>query len=241
MLTKYLLPTALAATLLFSMNATAGFVETDWQVIGDKKATLHQETGLEWLDLSVTGGKTINEVKAMLTTSLIGWRLPTFNEIKQLAAALAPVKQSPEYHYGTGAGVYANEFKMLGANIPNYYYGIYEKDNDSYGLSLYTTASPAANTLTSDAYFYLGYRLKDHSGAYRGGSTGLDVYRVYEGVYLVSDGGTTLSSISNPTLNANNPNAPINNTPVAAVSAPAVFGGMALSLMALFGRNKRRR
>ena len=46
-------------------------------------------------------------------------------------------------------------------------------------------------------------------------------------VFLVSDGGTTLSSINDPTININNPNAPIN---MADVSAPA--GVVATGLMA---------
>ena len=40
------------------------------------------------------------------------------------------------------------------------------------------------------------------------------------GAFLVSDGGTTLSSINNPALNGNNPNAPVNNQPVTDVPAP---------------------
>lgn len=229
MFSRTFLSAALAATVLFSVNANAGFLETDWQVAGDKKATLHQETGLEWLDLTVTGGKTINEVKAMLGTTLIGWRMPTFDEIKQLAAALAPTTQTPEYHYGYISGVYANEFKMLGSNVPNHYYGLYENGNVSYGFSLYSTASTAPNTL-SPGEMYFGYNLLSAGGGYRGGSSQLDVFRGYEGVYLVSDGGTTLSSLNDPMLNANNPNSPVNQQP-APVNAPASL--LAIALLAL--------
>lgn len=221
-----------AASLLLSVNAHAGFVETDWQTVGDKKATLHQETGLEWLDLTVTGGKTINEVRAMLNTSLVGWRMPTYDEIKQLAASMFPTMQGPEYHYGAISGAYANEFKMFGSNIANHYYGIFERDNRTYGMSLYSTTSTPPNTLSSGELYY-GYSLSSAGGGYRGGSSDLDVYRVYEGVYLVSDGGVTLSSLNNPTLNINNPNAPINSLPpVSDVYAPAV-GSLAFMLFAL--------
>lgn len=230
---------AIAITLLFSVNANAGFIETDWKTTGDKKATLHQETGLEWLDLTVTGGKTINEVKAMLGTTLVGWRMPTFDEIKQLAAALAPAIQTPESNWGTISSVYINEFQMFGANVANHYYGAYEHynapygSNITYGLSLYsTTTSTAPNTL-SPGSVYFGYGLANSGEAgYRGGSSQLDVFRVYEGVYLVSDGGTTLSSLNDPTLNANNPNAPVNQQPpVAPVNTPISL--LSLALLAL--------
>ena len=171
----------------------------------------------------------------MLGTSLIGWRMPTFDEIKRLAIALAPTIQTPESHYGYVSGVYANEFKMLGSNVPNHFYGIYENNNVSYGLSLYSTNSSAPNTLSSGE-MYFGYNLASHGGGYRGGSTGLDVFRVYEGVYLVSDGGTTLSSLNDPMLNANNPNSPANQQPVP-VNAPVSL--LALALIALGFRKQK--
>lgn len=55
------------------------------------------------------------------------------------------------------------------------------------------------------------------------------------GVYLVSDGGTTLSSINDPSININNPKAPIN---MADVSAPV---GLATAgvLMLMLGARRR--
>ena len=56
-----------------------------------------------------------------------------------------------------------------------------------------------------------------------------DTYNVAMSVFLVSDGGTTLSSINDPSLNINNPNAPINQVDV---PVAGFFGGaMLLSLM----------
>lgn len=60
-----------------AFNANAAFVTTYWQVAGDKKATLDTETGLEWLDLTQTDGKSYSEVSALLSTTLSGWRFPT--------------------------------------------------------------------------------------------------------------------------------------------------------------------
>jgi hypothetical protein len=55
------------------------------------------------------------------------------------------------------------------------------------------------------------------------------------GVFLVSDGGTTLSSIENPSLNINNANAPINQVPL-----PTTLGllGLAVSGMSFRRRSK---
>lgn len=55
------------------------------------------------------------------------------------------------------------------------------------------------------------------------------------GVWLVSDGGTTLTSINNPTLNLNNPKAPIN---MADVSAPAGLAAAGV-LMLMLGARRR--
>jgi parallel beta-helix repeat protein len=51
------------------------------------------------------------------------------------------------------------------------------------------------------------------------------------GVYLVSDGGTTLSSQQDPSINANNANAPAAN-----VSAPVLLGLMSLGLFGFASR-----
>jgi hypothetical protein len=53
------------------------------------------------------------------------------------------------------------------------------------------------------------------------------------GVYLVSDGGTTLSSINDPSLNANNANAP------ASVPLPATAALLGLGLLGFGARRKK--
>lgn len=57
------------------------------------------------------------------------------------------------------------------------------------------------------------------------------------GVYLVSDGGLTLSSINNPEININNPKSPINQ--VSDVSAHAGLGILGMFLMCLGFRRLR--
>lgn len=41
---------------LASGKASADFLHTDWQADGDSLATLHEETGLEWLKINSTLG-----------------------------------------------------------------------------------------------------------------------------------------------------------------------------------------
>jgi hypothetical protein len=53
------------------------------------------------------------------------------------------------------------------------------------------------------------------------------------GVYLVSDGGTTLNSQLDPSLNINNDNAPIND-----VYAPSLLGLMSLGLLGFSARRR---
>lgn len=55
-------------------------------------------------------------------------------------------------------------------------------------------------------------------------------------VFLVSDGGASLSSINNPSLNANNASAPINQ---ASVLLPATIGLLGLAMAGLSFRRKK--
>ena len=68
---------------MLSFGANAELIETDWKAGGDALATLHEETGLEWLDLTQTDGMSIDQVAAQTGEggSFEGWRIATFDEI----------------------------------------------------------------------------------------------------------------------------------------------------------------
>ena len=88
----------LLVTMLFACTANAtviaDFSERDWMVAGDKSLTFDQSTGLEWLDLTVTLGKSILATEAM---SLFGeFRWATNFEIEGLFDAVI---------YGSGTRV----------------------------------------------------------------------------------------------------------------------------------------
>lgn len=87
---KVLLAMSIAVSAL-AFNANAAFVATDWQVAGDKKATLDTTTGIEWLDLTLTDGKSYSEVSALLSTTLAGWRFPTQAEVHQMMSSFFSV------------------------------------------------------------------------------------------------------------------------------------------------------
>lgn len=53
-----------------------------------------------------------------------------------------------------------------------------------------------------------------------------DFSNVYSGVFLVSDGGETKSSIDNPNLNINDPSAPINTVSTPVLMSLLSFGGL---------------
>ena len=53
-------------TFCFSITAHAALIETDWAVTNDAALTLDSNTGLEWLDITVTAGLSYNDVVAEL-------------------------------------------------------------------------------------------------------------------------------------------------------------------------------
>ncbi|KZY36943.1 hypothetical protein A3729_28980, partial [Oleiphilus sp. HI0043] len=65
-----------------SINASAGFISQD-SGFGVDTITLHEETGLEWLDLTATQGRTVNDVLGQLDTGgdYSGFRHATFDEV----------------------------------------------------------------------------------------------------------------------------------------------------------------
>ena len=71
--------------LFFSLSANAGFVLTDYQTTGDNQAVLHEETGIEWLNLNQTIGMSIGNVeRALERGEFTGWRMPSIEEVNRL-------------------------------------------------------------------------------------------------------------------------------------------------------------
>lgn len=225
-------------------HAAAYFVATDWKNAGDGLATLDTSTGLEWLDLTQTKGKTIAQVQSQLPTLYAGWRLPTHDEVSTLLAnmlgehfQLVNKNTREEIRGLTGPRLAITEFyTLLGrTNIYHCCGGLYRY------WSLGYHANENGVTVISGADHNLG-----SGGHIMWAVNSLTSYSQYTpsllGVYLVSDGGVTLSSINDPQINGNNPNSPINqgNGGLNDVPAPAgLFAMFSFFAISLFQRRRK--
>jgi hypothetical protein len=225
--------TLIAATLLLSMtSAQAAFVHKDWKVSGDARATLHEETGIEWLKLDNTSNRSMDEVSA--DAAFTGWRLPTRGEVNTLIGdMLSPLafNSSPVAYSGSGSPLYTGyvntwqEFMSI-AQTDAQHVRSFGLHTDGSGGTLMTGARKATQGSSVNSYNIFNDLFEsNYSPSYK--STKYSVF-------LVSDGGTTLSSQLDPSINANNANNA--NAPISDVSAPALLG-----LMGLFGFAARRR
>lgn len=234
--------------MLSSLQAHAAFIETDWKSTGDKLSTLDTATGLEWLDLTLTKGRSIAHTIAELNEGGLykGWRLPSASEVHGLMSSILSdyawafnqnVYKSTQVAYSSnnGASHQVRQFWQLFGMTQiqqgdaSGSFGMYLDPN--YNGSLLAGPQNGTNTGSGrDRYIY-NYTLPGASYAYHS-----------YGVFLVNDGGVTLSSIQDPTLNASNPNAPVNQieTEVPSVDVPAPAGLFALVLV-LIGCMYRRK
>lgn len=225
--------TLVAATLLLSItSAQAALVESNWKNTSDALATLDTETGIEWLDLTNTRGQSINGIEDLMGQGgrFEGWRVATSTEVIQMIAKVFVSQplitdQDPgNYNFNditTNLDVrrFTQKFGVTYAqnnsdriHIRNYTWGLYKDDSGQVFFSgVYDTLN--------------NYDV----GLYLNRSQTADYHSTKHAVYLVSDGGTTLSSQLDPS---------INNVSATNVSAPALLGWMSLGL---FGFAARRR
>tara|TARA_B100000949_G_C14279325_1_gene451090 strand:- start:1240 stop:1899 length:660 start_codon:yes stop_codon:yes gene_type:complete len=191
--------TLAALCLLFAGAANAELIKTDYKTTGDELATLDTETGIEWLDISETAGYNLNEISALIAEGgeLEGWRMPTQTEVTNLFMMLFDGNiSSGENNSSSYASQIANLHDFFGytsyKETANYdrAYGLYRRDDNG--------EIRMAGTRGSSIVF-INYDHAVYSDTYTNA--------VY-GTWLVSDGGTTMSSINNPALNANNPASP---------------------------------
>jgi hypothetical protein len=197
--------------LLSTGMANAGFVATDWKVSGDSKATLDESSGKEWLDLTETAYRSINQVSNLLDSDYLGWRLPTRVEVNNLIQNMFPLHTF-------------NDGSSHAYNLPNnatYRYLLGSLQYGARGLYMNDEINERGGTpvlwasIDSNGWVYEDMDV----------SSSLDYRRGDYGVWLVNDGGVTLTSINDPSININNANAPVNN-----VSAPISVGILALGL-----------
>lgn len=219
-------------------SAHAGLVNTDLLVEGDKKVVLHEETGIEWMGFNGTKGMSLSYVESQMLEGgqFEGWRLPTFDEVQTLTAEFE----------GLANGLYLcgtyNHYQFCSSTL----YSIRDKFESLFGFGTYMqpwyaySSKSVTFTYTNDEGTLLraGFQTKHRSGkspeikTYLNADASGRMYHVniaspyqefQEAVFIVSDGGETISSQSNPALNANNP--------AAVVSAPAALGFTSLLIV----------
>jgi hypothetical protein len=230
--------TLIAATLLLSITSVqAALVESDWQSTGDALATLDTETGIEWLDLTQTDNMSISQAENLTGTGGIfnGWRLPTRTEVTQMLYNAFPSQVEQD---GSVAYISSDEAVLYEAVVFKSLFGItYVTPTREISMGMFKSDEGAPYPVAMTGIYhnynarninFYSYHLMDHPS----GIT-ITTTNPVLGVYLVSDGGTTLSSQQDPSINANNANAP-----AADVSSPALLGLMSLGL---FGFAARRR
>jgi hypothetical protein len=202
---------------LLSTSAQAALVATDYTNLGDTNATLDTKTGLEWLDITFTSGLSINQVTAGMSSTYAGWRLPTNEEVKTLLTNSFPSQTftSGYDHFSnpssTPEGIAFSE--LFGYSSGSFSYAIHTNGSNTYvsgigfdGKQIYSEEFSAS---------HLNYS----SGGYA--------------VFLVSDGGTTLTSFNNPSINT--PEGELSD-----VSTPWGLGALSLSLLGAGFRRKKK-
>jgi hypothetical protein len=205
----------LAAGAFFSSMAQAELISTDWKVEGDGYSTLDTTSGKEWLDLTLTSGMTYNQVAEQLGEGgqFDGWRLPTEEEVHYLIDNSIIDDGVIQYaDYSTNS---SSTYTSLFLNALGSYIGLHEElDSDFVGFSgIYTSMA-------------LTYKSRNEYSK----NVAVTYYGMSAGVYLVSDGGMTLGSTTDPIISG--------YQGVSSVNAPLAFGAIGLILA---GAGLRRR
>lgn len=212
---------------VLSYDANASFISTDWKVAGDAKAVLDVSTGLEWLKIDNTKGLSPSQVGQSVQNEnhvLYGWRFATEQEYRQMISNFFGRNAIDTVLTTSERAAFHNTFGLSNTNEASAWLAA----GDANGRVVQTGTR---NNNTS-----LNFYLYQNNNYYTTPVSWL-------GVWVVSDGGTTLSSINDPALNINNPNAPVNQggvTPPADVSGVAGFGLLGLLLTGLGLRRRSR-
>ncbi len=173
------------------------FVVGDWKAEGDNLVILDASTGLEWLKLTETDGKSIAAVKSELSTTYLGWRQPTEYEVNNMMLNYFSTHNETE---GTEITIKTTENDPLLLNFVNIFGNLYSEGSIPYSLGFYEAAGTFKVKQTGvdihgsplEGYIY-------HSRSY-----GFDINTVsnhVSGVWLVNEGGVSLFSLNNPSIN----------------------------------------
>lgn len=169
-----------------SFGSQAELINTHWKENGDNKAVFDTKTGLEWLTLNQTDSKSISYVMNQLGDGGLyeGWSLATYHQVEQML----------EYAY---ENISQRDFVLsLFRTTRSYYYG-----TAGNGYTRYWSGGYVLND-EDDGVYYAGAWVGGGSGWSPLVNAGVGVNHASSnvGVYLVSTGGTTWSSLNNESV-----------------------------------------
>lgn len=215
---KNILKKLLISTVVVFMSsgANASLIKGDWQEQGDNLSVVDTVTGMEWLSMTETIDMSINDVSAELNSTYAGWRLPTTEEVDGLLN---------NFYYTNMQSIYLN--------VRKYYYDVISDKmgrttigGQAFSMGRYLNTPDnifgpydvlMAGISRFNTYNNQIYRAHRQDGD-------MDTHDITSGVFLVSDGGATLASLNNPSINANNTNPPYNALKVPVPASFTLFG-----------------
>lgn len=230
-----------SAIILVSSVSHAAFVLGDVREEGDELSVLDTKTGIEWLNINETMGLSIDQVASELDSTYLGWRFPSVEEVDSIMAEI----------YGqTGRTIYENTSSLNYFNTMARYFGFNQRGTILEAKAMYYNGDYGESSYGSSEFLWSGFTASTINNKrtiirHRNLLVESDVGSIGVGVFLVSDGGVTLSSIANPEINSNNANAPINGGTipggnVSDVSSPTGPLSMMVCLALITMRLKRK-
>ena len=177
----------------------------DLATVGDDIAFIDYRTGKEWIRLSQTNSYTIETIQPELDGGVFdGFTIANASDVEELIRTITPEYCSPVYTYDQGTH-YINPTQWNSWNSLQGITGYAYDRNWSNGLYYDGSTLKSAGTDYWYESFRLPYRIMKFD------RPGLTTAYNYMSIYLVSNGGNTLTSSASPWLLANNPNSPYNN------------------------------
>lgn len=210
----------LVCITLLSTQVNAEMVRGGWESEDSSEVMIDTSTGLEWLTLKATQGLSINDI--LEDDRFDGWRVANQSEVESLIANGLPRLDSSGENVSYNNLSYSTSVHATWSDIRTFSYWLGEtKKTHQWGHSSGFYFNDALSELLYTRFDYIrnGKITYNYHDDIKLTNNRVDDFKSNDfGVYLVSDGGNSFLSQSNPALNANNPNAPSD------VPTPLFFG-----------------